>query len=564
MTNVNTNLKQATFDSDLMNIKQYRQNEADTGRRVLCLYRVSTDKQVTYNENNEADIPMQRRECRRFLEQQGWVLVHEEREDGISGHKVRADKRDSIQGIKELVVAKKFDIFLVFMFDRIGRIADETPFVVEWLVKNGVRVWSAKEGEQRFDNHTDKLTNYIRFWQADGESEKTSIRTKTSLGLLVEDGHYKGGNAPYGYELVKSGRLDKKKNEKKNLAILEEEAIIVRKIFDLYVHHGYGTRRVVTALIQDGIKTRAGKNFTQSTVRNMIHNLTYTGILRSGESHSKVIEELQIIPPDIFGKAQDIMEKRNADAADARTYPMNTESRCLLNGKIYCADCGSRLIVSANGRFVIDNGIKQKRLRYMCYGKSKKLTDCKGQTGYSVKRLDDLVDGVIRHIFGRMQSIPKSEVINSGYLVLQQEQETIYKAAQREYARTAGDIVELKAEVLKSIRGESKFSPELLNELITQAERGLAEIENVKDSAKRELEEHKNRMIELQAQYDEVISWTELYDAADLSAKKMIIANLVNRIDVDTDYQIHIDFNIDLSHFDIQFDFCTYGQSKTA
>ena len=66
----------------------------------------------------------------------------------------------------------KFDILLVFMFDRIGRIADETPFVVEWFVRNGIRVWSTQEGEQRFDNHTDKLLNYIRFWQADGESEK--------------------------------------------------------------------------------------------------------------------------------------------------------------------------------------------------------------------------------------------------------------------------------------------------------------------------------------------------------------------------------------------------------
>lgn len=67
------------------------------------------------------------------------------------------------------------------MFDRIGRIADETPFVVEWFVRNGIRVWSTQEGEQRFDNHTDKLLNYIRFWQADGESEKTSVRTRTSL-----------------------------------------------------------------------------------------------------------------------------------------------------------------------------------------------------------------------------------------------------------------------------------------------------------------------------------------------------------------------------------------------
>ena len=154
---------------------------------------------------SQADIPMQRRECHRFCEKMGWTIVHEEQEDGVSGHKVRAENRDKLQIIKERAKQGKFDILLVFMFDRIGRIADETPFVVEWFVKNGIRVWSTQEGEQRFDNHTDKLTNYIRFWQADGESEKTSIRTKTALGQLVEDGGFKGGLAPYGYDLVKAG-----------------------------------------------------------------------------------------------------------------------------------------------------------------------------------------------------------------------------------------------------------------------------------------------------------------------------------------------------------------------
>jgi len=560
----NTVLKQIPSDSDLANIRNYIPNETDIGRRVLCLYRVSTDKQVTYDENNEADIPMQRRECRRFLERQGWVLVHEEREDGVSGHKVRADKRDAIQSIKELAVAKKFDIFLVFMFDRIGRIADETPFVVEWLAKSGIRVWSTQEGEQRFDNHTDKLLNYIRFWQADGESEKTSIRTKTSLGLLVEDGHYKGGSTPYGYTLVKSGRFDKKKNEKKNLAIFEEEAAIVRKIFDLYVQHGYGCRRIAGTLAEEGIKTRAGKDFTRTSINNMIHNLTYTGVLRSGESRSQVIEELQIISPQIYDKAQDIMEKRDTDGADARTYPMNTESRCLLNGKVYCADCGSRLIVASNGRFVYENGEKLRRLRYMCYGKTKPKNHCHGQSGYSVKRLDGVVDGIVRHIFAEMQGIRKSEVISSGIMALQQEQEIRYKAAQREYTKAAADLTALKSEVLKAIRGESKFTPDLLGELIAEAEKGLAEIAAVQNTAKRELDDCKYRAEELQAKYDEVISWTELYDEADLAAKKMIIANLINRIEVGTNYDIHIDFNIDLEHFNIRLDFCTYGQSKTA
>ena len=125
------------------------ENQMITGTRVDCLYRVSTDKQVDHNDKNQADIPMQRKACHAFCEKMGWTIVHEEQEDGVSGHKVRAENRDKLQIIKERARQGKFDILLVFMFDRIGRIADETPFVVEWFVKNGVRVWSTQEGEQR-------------------------------------------------------------------------------------------------------------------------------------------------------------------------------------------------------------------------------------------------------------------------------------------------------------------------------------------------------------------------------------------------------------------------------
>ncbi len=58
--------------------------------------------------------------------------------------------------------------------DAISDIYNETPFVVQWFVQQGIEVWSTREGEQRFDTHMDKLLNYIRFWQASGESEKTS------------------------------------------------------------------------------------------------------------------------------------------------------------------------------------------------------------------------------------------------------------------------------------------------------------------------------------------------------------------------------------------------------
>ena len=44
----------------------------------------------------------------------------------------------------------------------------------------------------------------------------------------------------------------------------------------------------------------------------------------------------------------------------------------------------------------------------------------------------------------------------------------------------------------------------------------------------------------------------------------MIIVNLINRVEIGTDYAVHIDLNIDLEHFNIQLDMCSYGQRETA
>ncbi len=65
---------------------------------------------------------------------------------------------------------------------------------------------------------TDYLMIYIRFWQAGGESRKTSIRVKTRLGQLVEEGKFTGGVCPFGYRFIKSGVFNKKA---KNLLLLK-------------------------------------------------------------------------------------------------------------------------------------------------------------------------------------------------------------------------------------------------------------------------------------------------------------------------------------------------------
>lgn len=224
--------------------------------KVCCLYRVSTNKQLDRDKENNADIPMQRRACHSFAARMGWEIVREEQENGVSGFKVSAADRDKIQLLKTEAQKGSFNILLVFMFDRLGRRADETPFVVEWFVKHDIQVWSVQEGEQRFESHTDHLTNYIRFWQADGESQKTSIRTKTALAQMVQDGRFRGGTAPYGYRLENSGIFNKRKHEVKKLVIDENESKVVALMFSLCADAGYGRLRICTHLNELGIRTR--------------------------------------------------------------------------------------------------------------------------------------------------------------------------------------------------------------------------------------------------------------------------------------------------------------------
>lgn len=93
-------------------------------KRVCCLYRVSTKGQV-----EKDDIPMQKQRCHELAEAQNWDIVQEVSEKGVSGFKVSAKDRDAIQEIQKEVALGRFDILLVFMFDRLRRREDETPFI---------------------------------------------------------------------------------------------------------------------------------------------------------------------------------------------------------------------------------------------------------------------------------------------------------------------------------------------------------------------------------------------------------------------------------------------------
>ena len=130
----------------------------------------------------------------------------------------------------------------------------------------------------------------------------------------------------------------------------------------------------------------------------------------------------------------------------------------------------------------------------------------------------------------------------------------ITNVAKAEYTKAASDLEALKAEVIKTIRGESAFSKELLGSLITEAETKCTEAGCGMNEAQADYEEGQDLLASLNAQYDDIISWADMYDTASIEAKKMIVNCLIKRIDVYRDYRLHIDFNIDLEQFGLGLD----------
>ena len=195
-----------------------------------------------------------------------------------------------------------------------------------------------------------------------------------------------------------------------------------------------------------------------------------------------------------------------------------------------------------------------KRVRYICYGKTRKQTECDGQTGYTAHILDGIIDKVVRQIFERMKAIPKSEIVNIRYREKMEERKALLKSAKSDYAKAAAELDTLRAEVIKSLRGESAFPQDLLSSLISDCETKCLEVQRTMEAAQAAYDEGQAVLEHLNAQYDDIISWADMYDTASMEAKKMIVSCLIRRVEVYRDYRLHIDFNIDFEQFSAGLD----------
>ena len=515
--------------------------------RAGLAYRVSTKGQVDHN-----DIPMQKIECRKFCAQHGWRVVLEKAEKGVSGSKVSATKRDAIQELKAEAEKGNIDILLVFLFDRLGRIESETPYVVEWFVKHGVEVWSTREGQQKIDSHTDKLINYIRFWQAAGESEKIAERVATRIQQLNSSGHYSGGTVAYGYRAVYKGRVNKKGQPVKDLEVDPAEAPIVQELFELAAFEGKSAYAMAEMLNNRGLRTHSGAKFTPVHVLRILRHEGYLGYIVTRSVKSQHLPELEIISRELFQKANEMVDMRCTSNAEARKVAHKSDNNTLLAGLVYCAHCGAKMSgFMHHDRYKLRDGTVKESLKpkYNCYQRAQKLRDCDGQALYLTDRVDGIVLEVVRELFSSIRCAPRDKLLEQKIRQEYQDKRKQKATLEKKLQDCEHALERYEAEVLRCLDGESGFSQEMLARLIAKAEAELRAARQEYAKVLQEAEDDRELAQKIKECYRQFCGWAEEFELAPLTRKRMILSELLEKVEVGKGYQVTVHVKLTYKQF---------------
>ena len=533
-----------------------------TIKRVACLYRVSTKNQLTNN-----DIPMQVKACGDFIKKQRtWKLEKEYTEKGVSGYHKSVSERDALVRLQKDAVAGLFDVLLVFMFDRLGRREDETPFVVEWLVSQDIEVWSVSEGQQTFDDHTDKLINYIRYWQSSGESEHTSMRVAEKHNQLVRDGKFRGGVAPYGYRLEYSGEYNRKGYERKKLVVYEPEAMLVRRIFDLSSDMDMGSYRVAQILNDEGLLSPKGKKWTVQAIVRMLRNPVYKGDYVAGKVrrqrgkpvtskketwvHSgELVKELIIVDEAAWNQVNANISKRNTRTTDAIPHD---KSGFLLTDVAYCSFCNSRMHpkISRSKRQLKGTGeIAVYSSKYYFCPKKARQDSCDGYVQHGIKRIEAVVLDEIYAYLDSIKALDITRTIAIRKARLQKGLSEAIKPAQQKIATLKKEVARLEEEILKCLTGESAFTEKQISETMSEKAKALADMECEVDAEKEKAADAITRLDELIAFRKLVVSWRKEFAKANIETQRKLIGKLINRVHIARD-MVDITYNYSQHDFE--------------
>ena len=244
------------------------------GVKVYSYIRVSTSIQV-----DGYSLDAQRQAIQNYANYEKMHIVREYADEGFSGKNIAG--REQFQEMLEDIQSDRDGVkfVLVFKLSRFGRNAADTLFSLQTMQDFGVNLISV---DDKLDSSTDVGKVMISIMSSMAEMERDNIHAQTMAGRRQKArmGGWNGGFAPYGYKLING-----------HLTVEEEEAKVVRMIFDLFVNTTLGANGVAKKLNDDGIKKIVRQNgkldaFTGHFVKLVLDNPVYMGKIAFGRRHT--------------------------------------------------------------------------------------------------------------------------------------------------------------------------------------------------------------------------------------------------------------------------------------
>ena len=328
-------------------------NERRMIMKVWLYYRLSRDEDAELNSlNNQRNILVEYAN--------NHEIVGESFDDNVSGMHFN---REGISKIYEQVENKAIDAIIVKDLSRLGRHRTQTAMFIDYLREHDVRVLSVTENID-ISNEDDDLM--IGFKGIFNDMYARDISKKIRAGYKQKQKNGIVITVPLGYF------KDKNTNE---IVIVEEEAEIVRKIFDLYLL-GYGLKAIAKKLNDEGIKSpqyyqnkmynkKLPSNkpeitgrylWVNTTVKRILQNEFYIGTVTCHKTYTSKINHIRkalpedeqfkhenfapaIISKEKWEQVQFLLSSKRNNVRASSGNPCHRYT-----GLIECGDCGCTLV----------------------------------------------------------------------------------------------------------------------------------------------------------------------------------------------------------------------------
>lgn len=534
-------------------------------KRMKCyIYtRVSTSMQV-----DGYSLDAQKDNLRKYAEFQNMLVAGEYCDEGKSGKNIEG-RPEFLRMLRDIESGKDGVSFvLVFKLSRFGRNAADVLTSLQRMQDFGVNLICVEDG---IDSSKDSGKLMISVLSAVAEIERENILVQTMEGRRqkAREGKWNGGFAPYGYKLV-DGQLQ----------IAEEEAEVIRIIYDKYIHTTMGTARIANWLNAHGYFKTCRYNgkqeaFTSPFLIGVIDNPIYCGKLAYGRRRSEKIPGTRnqyrtvktndymlheaIISEEDWLAAQ--KQRENTSIRQPKTHSLEHEH--VLSSLLKCPVCGSGMYGNVNRKKKKDGTYYRDYFYYAC--KHRLHVDGK-RCDYHHQWGEDVIDAAVEEIIRQLVNTPTfeqglREKIGSHLDTtdLDQEIEQLRKQL-RQYTGTKDRI----SEQMDALIFDDPHYDRKLQDLQTRQNKiydQIASVESEIADAQIRLENIQQNKVSADNVYQFLLYFDKLYGKFSDIEKKAFMNSFIERIEIFPERQENGRI---LKHIEFRFPVFYEGQTLTS